>query len=313
MPTTRKVVIIGSGPAGFTAAIYAARANLAPLMFTGFQWGGQLMLTTLVENYPGFVDGIDGPPLMEHLKSQAQRFGAEMIGDDVTEVDLGRRPFRVTAGDTTVEALTVIIATGASAKLIGLANESKLMGRGVSTCATCDGFFFKDQNIMVVGGGDSAMEEANYLSRLGRQVQVVHRRDALRASKIMQERALKNPKIEFIWDTGVEDVLDPAKGKVTAVRLKNLKTGAQSEMPVDGLFIAIGHLPNTALFKGQIDLHPNEYIKVTPGTTETSVPGVFAAGDVQDFTYRQAVTAAGTGCMAALEAERYLEAEGVGH
>ena len=313
MAPTRKVVIIGSGPAGYTAAIYAARANLAPMMFTGIQPGGQLMLTTLVENYPGFVDGIDGPPLMETFKAQALRFGTEMIADDVTEVDLRNRPFKIKADDAAAEADTVIIATGATAKLIGLPNESKLMGRGVSTCATCDGFFFKDQNIMVVGGGDSAMEEANYLSRLGRQVQVVHRRDALRASKIMQERALKNPKIEFIWDTGVEDVLDPAKGKVTAVRLKNLKTGTQSEMPVDGLFIAIGHLPNTALFKGQIDLHPNEYIKVTPGTTETSVPGVFAAGDVADFTYRQAVTAAGTGCMAALEAERYLEAFHSGH
>jgi thioredoxin reductase (NADPH) len=313
MAPTRKVVIIGSGPAGYTAAIYAARANLSPMMFTGIQPGGQLMLTTLVENYPGFVDGIDGPPLMETFKAQAARFGTEMIADDVTEVDFRSRPFKIKADEVAVEADTVIIATGATAKLIGLPNEAKLMGRGVSTCATCDGFFFKDQNIMVVGGGDSAMEEANYLSRLGRQVQVVHRRDALRASKIMQERALKNPKIEFIWDTGVEDVLDPAKGKVTAVRLKNLKTGAQSEMPVDGLFIAIGHLPNTALFKGQIDLHPNEYIKVTPGTTETSVPGVFAAGDVADFTYRQAVTAAGTGCMAALEAERYLEAFHSGH
>ena len=313
MAPTRKVVIIGSGPAGYTAAIYAARANLSPMMFTGIQPGGQLLLTTLVENYPGFVDGIDGPPLMETFKAQAARFGTEMIADDVTEVDFRSRPFKIKADEVAVEADTVIIATGATAKLIGLPNEAKLMGRGVSTCATCDGFFFKDQNIMVVGGGDSAMEEANYLSRLGRQVQVVHRRDALRASKIMQERALKNPKIEFIWDTGVEDVLDPAKGKVTAVRLKNLKTGAQSEMPVDGLFIAIGHLPNTALFKGQIDLHPNEYIKVTPGTTETSVPGVFAAGDVADFTYRQAVTAAGTGCMAALEAERYLEAFHSGH
>ena len=313
MAPTRKVVIIGSGPAGYTAAIYAARANLSPMMFTGIQPGGQLMLTTLVENYPGFVDGIDGPPLMETFKAQAARFGTEMIADDVTEVDFRSRPFKIKADEVAVEADTVIIATGATAKLIGLPNEAKLMGRGVSTCATCDGFFFKDQNIMVVGGGDSAMEEANYLSRLGRQVQVVHRRDALRASKIMQERALKNPKIEFIWDTGVEDVLDPAKGKVTAVRLKNLKTGAQSEMPVDGLFIAIGHLPNTALFKGQIDLHPNEYIKVTPGTTETSVPGVFAAGDVADFTYRQAVTAAGTGCLAALEAERYLEAHHSGH
>jgi thioredoxin reductase (NADPH) len=283
------------------------------MMFTGIQPGGQLMLTTLVENYPGFVDGIDGPPLMETFRAQALRFGTEMIAEDVTEVDFRSRPFRIKAADVAVEADTVIIATGATAKLIGLPNESKLMGRGVSTCATCDGFFFKDQNIMVVGGGDSAMEEANYLSRLGRQVQVVHRRDALRASKIMQERALKNPKIDFIWDTGVEDVLDPAKGKVTSVLLKNLKTGAQSEMPVDGLFIAIGHLPNTALFKGQIDLHSNEYIKVTPGTTETSVPGVFAAGDVADFTYRQAVTAAGTGCMAALEAERYLEAHHSGH
>jgi thioredoxin reductase (NADPH) len=211
MAPTRKVVIIGSGPAGYTAAIYAARANLAPMMFTGIQSGGQLMLTTLVENYPGFVDGIDGPPLMETFKNQALRFGTEMIPEDVTEVDFGSRPFRVKADDTAVEAHTVIIATGASAKLIGLPNESKLMGRGVSTCATCDGFFFKDQNIMVVGGGDSAMEEALYLSRLGRQVQVVHRRDSLRASKIMQERALKNPKIEFIWDTAVEDVLDPAK------------------------------------------------------------------------------------------------------
>jgi thioredoxin reductase (NADPH) len=313
MAPTRKVVIIGSGPAGYTAAIYAARANLAPMMFTGIQPGGQLMLTTLVENYPGFVDGIDGPPMMETFKAQAARFGTEMIADDVTEVDFSSRPFKIKSDDVAVEADTVIIATGASAKLIGLPNESKLMGRGVSTCATCDGFFFKDQNIMVVGGGDSAMEEALYLSRLGRQVQVVHRRDSLRASKIMQERALKNPKIEFIWDTGVEDVLDPVKGKVTAVRLKNLKTGAQWETPVDGLFVAIGHQPNTAIFKGKIDLHPNEYAKVTPGTTQTSVPGVFAAGDVADFTYRQAVTAAGTGCMAALEAERYLEAHHSGH
>jgi len=310
--TTRKVVIIGSGPAGYTAAIYAARANLAPIIFTGIQAGGQLMLTTLVENYPGFVEGIDGPPLMETFQKQAERFGTEMIGDDATEVDLSRRPFRVTGGDVTIEAHTVIIATGASAKLMGLPNESTLMGRGVSTCATCDGFFFKNQNIMVVGGGDSAIEEALYLSRLGRKVDVVHRRDALRASKIMQERAFKNPKISFIWDTVVEDVLDPAAGKVTQVRLKNLKTGATWEAQVDGLFVAIGHQPNTALFKGQVELHPNEYIKVTPGTTQTSVPGVFAAGDVQDFTFRQAVTAAGTGCMAALEAERYLEAEGLG-
>jgi thioredoxin reductase (NADPH) len=311
--TTRKVIIIGSGPAGYTAAIYAARANLSPVMFTGVQSGGQLMLTTLVENYPGFVEGIDGPPLMETFQKQAERFGTEMIPEDVTRVDFSRRPFVVSTGDVTLEGQTVIIATGASAKLIGLESESKLMGRGVSTCATCDGFFFKDQNIMVVGGGDSAMEEALYLSRLGRKVEVVHRRDTLRASKIMQERAFKNPKISFVWDSVVDDVKDPAAGKVTAVRLRNLKTGAQWETPVDGLFVAIGHLPNTGIFKGQVELLPNDYIKVKAGTTQTSVPGVFAAGDVQDFTYRQAVTAAGTGCMAALEAERYLEAQGFGH
>ncbi len=313
MATTRKVIIIGSGPAGYTAGIYAARANLSPVMFVGVQSGGQLMLTTLVENYPGFIEGIDGPPLMENFQKQAERFGTEMIADDVTEVDFSKRPFTVTAGDVTIEGHTVIIATGASAKLIGLPSESKLMGRGVSTCATCDGFFFKDQNIMVVGGGDSAMEEALYLSRLGRKVDVVHRRDTLRASKIMQERAFKNPKISFIWDSEVEDVMDPAAGKVTGVRLKNLKTGARWETEVNGLFVAIGHQPNTAVFNGQLDLHPNEYIKVVPGTTQTSVAGVFAAGDVQDFTYRQAVTAAGTGCMAALEAERYLEAQDHGH
>ena len=312
MATTRKVIIIGSGPAGHTAAIYAARANLSPVMFTGVHWGGQLMLTTLVENYPGFIEGIDGPPLMENFQKQAERFGTEVIAEDVTSVDFGRRPFSVSTADVTMEGHTVVVATGASAKLIGLPSESKLMGRGVSTCATCDGFFFKDQNIMVVGGGDSAMEEALYLSRLGKQVEVVHRRDGLRASKIMQDRAFKNPKISFIWDTAVDDVLDPAAGKVTGVRLRNLKTGVQWETPVDGLFVAIGHLPNTAVFKGQLELHPNEYIKVVPGTTQTSVPGVFAAGDAQDFTYRQAVTAAGTGCMAALEAERYLEARNLG-
>ena len=313
MTTPRKIVIIGSGPAGYTAAIYAARANLAPLMLTGAQYGGQLMLTTLVENYPGFVEGVQGPELMQTMQKQAAHFGTEMINDDVTAVDFSRRPLVVKAGTQTFEAQTVVIATGASSKLLGLPAESKLMGRGISTCATCDGFFFKDQNIMVVGGGDSALEEALYLSRLGRKVDVVHRRDTLRASKIMQERALKNPKISFTWDSVVEDVLDPAQNKVTAVRLRNLKTGAQWEAAVDGLFVAIGHQPNTGLFKGQVDLHPNEYIQVTPGTTQTSVPGVFASGDVQDFTYRQAVTAAGTGCMAALEAERYLEAHHSGH
>ena len=308
MAPTRKVVIIGSGPAGYTAAVYAARANLAPVMFTGIQPGGQLMLTTLVENYPGFVEGIDGPPLMETFKKQAERFGTEIIAEDVTAVDFSRRPFAVTVGEESYETHTVIIATGASAKLIGLENEMKLMGRGVSTCATCDGFFFRDQNIMVVGGGDSAVEEALYLARLGRRVDVVHRRDTLRASKIMQERAFKNSKIEFIWNSVVEDIRDPEQGRVTTVLLRNVKTGARSERPVDGLFVAIGHLPNTQIFRGQVEMHPNEYIKVVPGTTQTSVPGVFAAGDVQDFTYRQAVTAGGTGCMAALEAERYLEA-----
>jgi len=307
MAKVRKVIIIGSGPAGYTAAIYAARANLAPLMLTGVQAGGQLTLTTLVENYPGFVDGIQGPELMETMRKQAERFGTEMIAEDATAVDFGRRPFVVRTGETIYEGDAVIIATGATAKLLGLDAEAKLMGRGVSTCATCDGFFFKDQNIMVVGGGDSAMEEALYLARLGRKVEVVHRRDSLRASKIMQDRARQNPKIEFIWNSTVDDIRDVQGGKVTAVRLKNLKTGALDERPVDGLFIAIGHRPNTEIFRGQIELMPNDYVKVVPGTTQTSVPGVFAAGDVQDHVYRQAVTAAATGCMAALEAERYLE------
>jgi thioredoxin reductase (NADPH) len=308
MASTRKVIVVGSGPAGYTAAIYAARANLAPLMLTGVQSGGQLMLTTVVENYPGFVDGIMGPELMEAMRKQAERFGTEMVAEDVTAVDFSRRPFVVRVGEVAYEGHTVIIATGASAKLLGLPAELTLMGRGVSTCATCDGFFFKDQDMMVVGGGDSAMEEALYLSRLGRKVDVVHRRDTLRASKIMQERAFKNPKIEFIWDTALDDILDVDAGKVTGVRLRNLKTGAVSERPVDGLFIAIGHQPNTEVFRGQVELLPNDYIKVVPGTTQTSVPGVFASGDVQDHIWRQAVTAAGTGCMAALEAERYLEA-----
>jgi thioredoxin reductase (NADPH) len=307
MSAERKVIVIGSGPAGYTAAIYAARANLAPVLISGVQAGGQLMLTTAIENYPGFADGIDGPDLMETMRKQAERFGTEIIGDDVTAVDFARRPFVVRTADHAWEAETVIIATGATAKLLGLPSERALVGRGVSTCATCDGFFFKDQNIMVVGGGDTAIEEALYLARLGRKVSVVHRRDTLRASKIMQERAFAHPKIEFVWNAEVVEVKDPAAGKVGGVVLRDTKTGALTERPVDGLFIAIGHEPSTALFRGQIELLPSGYVKVQPGTTRTSVPGVFAAGDVQDFTYRQAVTAAGTGCMAALEAERFLE------
>jgi thioredoxin reductase (NADPH) len=308
----RKVIIIGSGPAGYTAAIYAARANLAPLMLTGIAAGGQLMLTTLVENYPGFVDGLMGPELMEAMRKQAERFGTEIVADDATSVDFSRSPLVVRTADREYEAHTVVIATGASAKLLGLPAERDLMGRGVSTCATCDGFFFKDQDIMVVGGGDSALEEALYLARLGRKVDVVHRRDRLRASKIMQERAQKNPKIGFVWDSIVDDIMDVPAGRVTRVGLRNVKTGERTERAVDGLFVAIGHEPNTAIFRGQIDLLPNGYVKVIPGTTRTSVPGVFAAGDVQDSVYRQAVTAAGSGCMAALEAERYLEATPAG-
>jgi len=272
------------------------------------QSGGQLMLTTLVENYPGFIDGIMGPELMETMRKQAERFGTDMVAEDVTSVDFSRRPFVVRTDDAAHAAQSVILATGASAKLLGLPSERALMGRGVSTCATCDGFFFKDQDIMVVGGGDSAIEEALYLARLGRSVTVVHRRDTLRASKIMQDRAFANPKIAFLWNTVVEDITDAATGKVQAVRLRDVVTGRVWEQQVDGLFVAIGHEPNTHIFAGQLDLLPNGYVKVVPGTTRTSVPGVFAAGDVQDHVWRQAVTAAGTGCMAALEAERYLEA-----
>jgi len=312
MAGIRKVVIIGSGPAGYTAAIYAARANLAPLMISGVQAGGQLMLTTHIENYPGFVDPVLGPELMEAMRKQAERFGTDTVGEDVVAVDFAHRPFAVRTADTTFEAQTVIIATGASAKMLGLPSENLLIGHGVSTCATCDGFFFKDQDVMVVGGGDSALEEALYLARLGRKVEVVHRRDALRASKIMQDRAFAHPKISLIWNSVVRDILDPAAGKVTGVILEDVLTGARTERKVDGLFVAIGHHPNTALFAGQLDLLPSGYVRVEPGTTRTSVPGVFAAGDVQDAVFRQAVTAAGSGCMAALEAERWLEAQRLG-
>jgi thioredoxin reductase (NADPH) len=312
MATIRKVLIIGSGPAGYTAAIYAARANLAPLMISGVQAGGQLMLTTHIENYPGFVDPVLGPELMETMRKQAERFGTDMLGEDVVAVDFARRPFVVQTADARFEAQTVIVATGASAKMLGLPSENLLIGHGVSTCATCDGFFFKDQDIMVVGGGDSALEEALYLARLGRKVEVVHRRDTLRASKIMQDRAFAHPKISFIWNSEVRDILDPAAGKVTGVILEDVLTGARTERKVDGLFVAIGHQPNTALFSGQLELLPNGYVRVEPGTTRTSVPGVFAAGDVQDAVFRQAVTAAGTGCIAALEAERWLEAQRLG-
>jgi len=312
MAAVRKVLIIGSGPAGYTAAIYAARANLSPLMISGVQAGGQLMLTTHVENYPGFVDPVLGPELMETMRKQAERFGTDMLGEDVVAVDFARRPFVVKTADASFEAQTVIVATGASAKMLGLPSENLLIGHGVSTCATCDGFFFKDQDIMVVGGGDSALEEALYLARLGRRVEVVHRRDTLRASKIMQDRAFAHPKIGFIWNSVVRDILDPAAGKVTGVILEDVLTGARTERKVDGLFVAIGHQPNTSLFSGQLDLLPSGYVRVEPGATRTSVPGVFAAGDVQDAVFRQAVTAAGSGCMAALEAERWLEAQHLG-
>ena len=307
MAADRKVVIIGSGPAGLTAALYAARGNLSPLLVEGLEAGGQLTLTSLVENYPGFRAGIQGPDLMEEMRQQAAHFGTEIVQGNVVRADLSKRPFRIELADgRAVTTETVIIATGASARWLEIGSDRKLAGRGVSTCATCDGYFFRNRPIAVVGGGDSAMEEAVYLSRLASQVTVIHRRDSLRASKIMQDKALKNPKIKFIWDSEIADVNDVEKGEVTGVTVRNLKTGHLSEVPLEGVFIAIGHTPNTSLFKGQIDLDQNGYV-VTHHGTHTSVPGVFAAGDVQDHVYRQAVTAAGTGCMAALDAERWLE------
>ncbi|HEX9823120.1 MAG TPA: thioredoxin-disulfide reductase [Actinomycetota bacterium] len=307
MVSERNVVVIGSGPAGFTAALYAARANLEPLVLKGFEAGGQLMLTTDVENFPGFPEGILGPELMELMEKQAVRFGAEMLHQEATRVDLSERPFRVWSGDEEYRARTVIVATGAKAKMLGLESERKLLGHGVSTCATCDGFFFRGQELAVVGGGDSAMEEALFLTRFADKVTVVHRRPELRASKIMQDRAEANEKIEFAWSRVVEEVL--GDGKVSGVRLRNVETDETDDLAVGGVFVAIGHTPNTAIFEGQLDMSSGYLVVREPGT-QTNVEGVFAAGDVVDSTYRQAITAAGMGCKAAMDAERYLEAQG---
>ena len=304
----RHVAILGSGCAGLTAAVYAARANLKPLLIDGHEAGGQLSLTTEVENFPGFPEGILGPALIEKMRQQAARFGTEYLAGAATAADLSRRPFRLTvAGHGEILCRTLIVATGASARMLGLESERRLLGHGVSTCATCDGFFFKGKEILVAGGGDSAIEEGTFLTKFASRVTIVHRRDALRASKIMQDRAFKNPKIAFLWDTAVVEVL--GKDRVEGARLRNLKTGEVVEKKIDGLFVAIGHTPNTRLFEGQLELDKTGYI-VTREGSRTSVPGVFAAGDCRDHVYRQAVTAAGSGCMAAIDAERFLEAEG---
>jgi thioredoxin reductase (NADPH) len=303
------VIIIGSGCAGNTAAIYAARANLKPLVVAGHEPGGQLSLTTLVENFPGFPEGVDGPVLVENIKKQAEHFGAEYLHGTVIEADLSKRPFRLKVDQEWLETRTLIIASGASARWLNLPNEQKLIGHGVSSCATCDGFFYRGKKIMVVGGGDSAMEEANFLTRFGSEVALVHRRENFRASKIMLERARNNPKIKFLNNTVVEDVYDASQHLVTHVKLRNLVTNEVFERDVDGFFVAIGHIPNTAPFVGQIDLDPDGYI-ISHGGARTNIKGVFHAGDVQDRTYRQAITASGAGCMAAIEVERFLEAEG---
>ena len=306
MTTTRNVIIIGTGPAGLTAALYSARANLNPLVIEGLESGGQLMLTTLVENFPGFREGIMGPELIAEMRAQSERFGAEIISGHVTRVDLRQQPFVVTTDDHEYRTRTLIIATGASARWLGLESERALMGHGVSSCATCDGFFFKGRPIAVVGGGDTALEEALFLTKFASHVTVIHRRDTLRASKVMQDKAFANPKISFEWDTVVEELRDPGQKAVTTAILRDVKTGERKELAIDGLFVAIGHTPNTRLFAGQIDMDANGYI-LTHSGTHTNVPGVFACGDVQDHHYRQAITAAGTGCMAAIDAERHLE------
>jgi thioredoxin reductase (NADPH) len=303
----RNLIVIGSGPAGYTAALYAARANLGPLVLKGLDAGGQLMLTTDVENYPAFPDGILGPELMDQMEKQAARFGAEILPVHVTEVDLSARPFTVRAGDQVWRSRTIIAATGATARWLDVPGEEKLRGRGVSACATCDGFFFRDRALVVVGGGDTAMEEATFLTKFASKVTIVHRRDEFRASKIMADRALANPKIEVIWDTVVDEIL--GDDAVTGVVLRNVKTGEMTEFPTDGVFMAIGHDPTTSLFIGQLDLDDDGYVRVAEPRTHTSVEGVFAAGDVTDRLYRQAVTAAGQGCKAAMDAERYLEEE----
>jgi thioredoxin reductase (NADPH) len=302
----RNVVIIGSGPAGLTAALYCARANLQPLLIEGVEAGGQLMLTTLVENYPGYRDGIMGPDLMAEMRAQAEKFGAEIVQGNVTAVDLCSRPMVIRTPETEYSARSVIVATGASAKLLGLPSERTLMGHGVSTCATCDGYFFRGLEIAVVGGGDSAMEEANFLTKFASKVTVVHRRDTLRASKIMQDKARANPKIAWMLESEVVDIEDTGKGEVTAMIVEHARTKVRTEVPVSGVFVAIGHTPNTGLFKGQLEMDASGYI-ITRDGSKTSVEGVFAAGDVQDHVYRQAITAAGSGCMAALDAERYLD------